>query len=108
MIETNSAAPRFYDVIRKQYGVVLDAVVDADREKALTEMVGALASVVVERAPDHAERIWRGASADVRLSPARPRRKALRWRAAAWLRERGFGFWYALFIMTLAVVGGLA
>jgi hypothetical protein len=107
MIETNDAAARFFDVVRKQYGVVLDAVVVADREKALIAMVGALASVVVERAPDQAERIWRGASADVRLSPARPRRKALHRRVAAWLRERDIGFWYLLFIMTLAVVGGL-
>jgi hypothetical protein len=73
-------ATAFYDAIREQYCNITDSV-DPDRRRAvLAQMAAALASVIVERAPDEAERIWLGASFDVRLRPAPKRRRRFNWR----------------------------
>ena len=96
MIDQSTSAARFYDAVRACNAQMLDGVDAAYRSQLLEQMVGALASVVVERAPADAERLWFGAARDVRLHPPAVRRRAFRRRImAAVRRAAGLPVWVA-------------
>ena len=60
----------FYDAFREGSVRIVEAA-DGASLVALEQMAAALASVIVEKAPDEAARIWLGAGVDVRLRPAK-------------------------------------
>lgn len=90
----------FYDAYREGCVAIVEAS-GASSRIALEQMAAALASVIVEKAPDEARRIWLGAGVDVRLRPAR----AVSPRAAS--ARRWFCFDYFCDLATLAVIAAI-
>ena len=87
MSEQDFTAVRFYDALRDCNVRMLDCVEAPCRDALLEQMVGALVSVVVERNPAEAERLWFAAARDVRLRPPAPRRVRFWRRAGAAMRR---------------------